>query len=145
MNPEAPGPKPGPAFCNDAGGCDEVFSYPMYLAGPRHPGLAHLDNPNATLYSAAAIGIEAGMLLGPAYVLTRRLWLALGLRFAWNFLQPGRAGNAARRRRFTRRRSLSRPSVTTRHDILLGKDIQEAACWFRDGATAWACGCRKHW
>ena len=86
MNPEAPGPKPGPAFCNDAGGCDEVFSYPMYLAGPRHPGLAHLDNPNATLYSAAAIGIEAGMLLGAAYVLTRRLWLALGLRFAWNFL-----------------------------------------------------------
>ena len=30
VNLEAPGPKPGPAFCNDAGGCDEVFSYPMY-------------------------------------------------------------------------------------------------------------------
>ena len=30
VNLEPPGPKPGPAFCNDAGGCDEVFSYPMY-------------------------------------------------------------------------------------------------------------------
>ena len=59
--------------------------------------------------------------------------------------QPELRPVAARRRRFTRRRLLSRPSVTTRHDILLGKDIQEAACWFRDGATAWACGCRKHW
>ena len=52
-------------------------------------GLAHLGNPNATLYGAAAIGIEAGMLLGAAYVLTRRLWFAIGLHFAWNFLQAG--------------------------------------------------------
>ena len=26
----APGPKPGSQSCNDAGGCDEVFSYPMF-------------------------------------------------------------------------------------------------------------------
>ena len=32
-------------------------------------GLAHLGNPNASLYGAAAIGIEAGLLLGAAYVL----------------------------------------------------------------------------
>ena len=30
VNLEAPGPKPGPASCNSAGGCDEVFSYPMF-------------------------------------------------------------------------------------------------------------------
>ena len=52
-------------------------------------GLAHLGNPNATLYGAAAIGIEAGMLLGAAYVLTRRLWLVIGIHFGWNFMQAG--------------------------------------------------------
>ena len=52
-------------------------------------GLVHLGNPNATLYGAAAIGIEAGMLLGVAYVLTRRLWLAVGIHFGWNFMQAG--------------------------------------------------------
>ena len=30
VNLEAPGPKPGSDSCNQAGGCDEVFSYPMY-------------------------------------------------------------------------------------------------------------------
>ena len=30
VNLEAPGPKPGPSSCNSAGGCDEVFSYPMF-------------------------------------------------------------------------------------------------------------------
>ena len=30
VNLEAPGPKPGSDNCNQAGGCDEVFSYPMY-------------------------------------------------------------------------------------------------------------------
>ncbi len=52
-------------------------------------GLAHLSNPNASLYGAAAIGIEAGVLLGSAYVLTRRLWLAIGIHFGWNFMQAG--------------------------------------------------------
>ena len=52
-------------------------------------GLAHLSNPNASLYGAAAIGIEAGMLLGAAYVVTRRLWLAVGIHFGWNFIQAG--------------------------------------------------------
>jgi len=31
VNLEAPGPKPGSDSCNQAGGCDEVFSYPMFL------------------------------------------------------------------------------------------------------------------
>lgn len=52
-------------------------------------GAAHLGNPNATLYGAAAIGIEAGVLLGAAYILTRRLWLAIGIHFGWNFVQAG--------------------------------------------------------
>ena len=32
VNLEAPGPKPGSESCNGAGGCDEVFSYPMFRA-----------------------------------------------------------------------------------------------------------------
>ncbi len=30
VNMAAPGPKPGGTSCNNAGGCDEVFSYPMF-------------------------------------------------------------------------------------------------------------------
>jgi len=52
-------------------------------------GSMHLGNPNATLESAAAIALEAGLLLGGCYVLTRRLWLAIGLHLAWNFTQGG--------------------------------------------------------
>ena len=52
-------------------------------------GLAHMMNPNATLFSTFAIAMEAGILLGAAYVLTRRLWLAVGIHFAWNFTQGG--------------------------------------------------------
>jgi membrane protease YdiL (CAAX protease family) len=50
-------------------------------------GAAHLANPNASLTAAAAIMIEAGILLGAIYMLTRRLWAAIGLHAAWNFTQ----------------------------------------------------------
>jgi uncharacterized protein len=52
-------------------------------------GLSHLANPNATFLGAIAIVLEAGILLAAAYILTRRLWLAIGLHFAWNFTQSG--------------------------------------------------------
>lgn len=52
-------------------------------------GFAHMMNPNATLFSSFAIAMEAGVLLGAAYVVTRRLWLAVGIHFAWNFTQGG--------------------------------------------------------
>jgi hypothetical protein len=49
----------------------------------------HLLNPGATLLNAAAISIEAGVLLAAAYMLTRRLWLCIGTHIAWNFTQGG--------------------------------------------------------
>ena len=57
-------------------------------------GSMHLANPHATLFSAAAIALEAGLLLGACYILTRRLWLAIGLHLAWNFVQGGIFGVA---------------------------------------------------
>jgi len=57
-------------------------------------GLAHLANPNATIVGALAIALEAGVLLGAAYMATRRLWLAMGIHFAWNFVQGGIFGMA---------------------------------------------------
>jgi membrane protease YdiL (CAAX protease family) len=50
-------------------------------------GMAHLFNPGATWFSSFAIAVEAGILLGAVYMLTRRLWAAMGLHAAWNFTQ----------------------------------------------------------
>lgn len=50
-------------------------------------GLAHWMNPNASLFSTIAIAIEAGILLGGAYMLTRSLWLAIGIHAGWNLTQ----------------------------------------------------------
>ena len=50
-------------------------------------GLAHIMNPNATAFSSFAIAVEAGVLLGGAYMLTRSLWAPMGLHAAWNFTQ----------------------------------------------------------
>lgn len=50
-------------------------------------GAAHLGNEDATWFSSLAIALEAGILLGAAYMLTRRLWLAIGIHAAWNFTQ----------------------------------------------------------
>ena len=56
-------------------------------------GAAHLGNPQATVFGAVAIALEAGILLGACYLLTRRLWLAIGLHAAWNFVQGGIFGS----------------------------------------------------
>lgn len=57
-------------------------------------GFAHMGNDNATLLSSVAIALEAGILLAAIYMLTRRLWAAIGLHMAWNFTQGGIFGVA---------------------------------------------------
>ena len=52
-------------------------------------GMAHFFNPGASLLSSLAIALEAGVLLGGAYMLTRNLWLAIGLHGGWNVTQGG--------------------------------------------------------
>jgi membrane protease YdiL (CAAX protease family) len=50
-------------------------------------GAAHIANPAATLWSSAAIAIEAGILLALLYAVTRSLWACIGLHAAWNIMQ----------------------------------------------------------
>jgi uncharacterized protein len=52
-------------------------------------GALHLGNPNASWLAAFAIALEAGVMLGAIYMLTRRLWAAIGLHMAWNATQGG--------------------------------------------------------
>lgn len=50
-------------------------------------GLAHGLNDGATWFSTLAVAVEAGLLLGGAYMLTRTLWLAIGIHAGWNLTQ----------------------------------------------------------
>lgn len=50
-------------------------------------GVLHLANPNATPMAAAAIAVEAGLMLAGFYLLTGRLWVSIGVHAAWNFTQ----------------------------------------------------------
>jgi len=50
-------------------------------------GAAHLANPNATIFAALCIALEAGVMLGAFYALTGRLWMSIGVHAAWNFAQ----------------------------------------------------------
>ena len=52
-------------------------------------GALHALNPGATLFSSIAIALEAGIVLGAAFIFTRRLWLPIGLHAAWNFTEGG--------------------------------------------------------
>ena len=57
-------------------------------------GLLHAMNRGATPVSTAAIALEAGILLGAAYAMTRNLWFPIGLHFGWNFTEGGVFGAA---------------------------------------------------
>jgi uncharacterized protein len=52
-------------------------------------GFLHLANKSSSLYSAFAIAIEAGLLLGVSYVYSKNLWMPIALHFSWNFAEAG--------------------------------------------------------
>ncbi|MEO7935023.1 MAG: type II CAAX endopeptidase family protein [Dokdonella sp.] len=52
-------------------------------------GAMHAFNPGASATGVIAIALEAGILLGAAYALTRHLWFVFGLHAAWNFTEGG--------------------------------------------------------
>lgn len=50
-------------------------------------GAGHIPNPGATVFTTAAIALEAGIMLAAFYALTGRLWVSIGFHAAWNFTQ----------------------------------------------------------
>ncbi|MEA3080356.1 MAG: protease family protein, partial [Sphingomonadales bacterium] len=50
-------------------------------------GAVHLANPDASAIAALGIAVGGGLMLGAAYMLTRSLWLPMGIHAAWNFAQ----------------------------------------------------------
>lgn len=68
---------------------DILGSWAAILAASLVFGFLHLTNPGATLAGAAYISIEAGLLLSAAYMVTRHLWICIGIHMGWNFVQEG--------------------------------------------------------
>ena len=72
---------------------DQHFgSWPALTVTAALFGGMHLLNPGATMWGAIAIMIEAGVMLGAAYLYTRRLWLPIGIHLAWNAVLGGVIG-----------------------------------------------------
>jgi hypothetical protein len=57
-------------------------------------GGLHLMNRDATIVGVIGIVLQAGITVGTAFMLTRRLWLPMGIHFAGNFAQAGIFGSA---------------------------------------------------
>lgn len=52
-------------------------------------GALHAFNPGATATSSIAIALEAGVLLAAVFIMTRRLWMVIGIHTAWNLTEGG--------------------------------------------------------
>jgi uncharacterized protein len=52
-------------------------------------GWQHADNPGADFTDGVMIALLGGVLLGGCYLATRRMWLAIGVHAAWNFVEGG--------------------------------------------------------
>jgi hypothetical protein len=50
-------------------------------------GWIHMNNEHGSALTAATIALEAGLLLGGSYMLTRSLWFPTAVHIAWNWTQ----------------------------------------------------------
>lgn len=73
---------------------EKLGSYMALIISALIFGALHLGNPNSTLLLAFGLAIQAGLLLGTAYIYTRNLWFPIAIHFAWNFFQSGIFGAA---------------------------------------------------
>ena len=98
-------------------------------------GLMHLLNPDASLWGAIAIAIEAGCMLAAAYAATRNLWVPIGLHFGWNFAAARHLQHRGLRQRRPRRAcwtpSTSGPVAAHRRRLRAGGQPVRGAggCW----------------
>jgi CAAX protease family protein len=85
-------------------------------------GAAHFTNPHATPLAAAAIAVEAGLMLAGLYLATGRLWMSVGVHAAWNFAQGKIFGAAVSGHGQTDSLFLAEPN-RLRPDLLTGGDF----------------------
>lgn len=48
-------------------------------------GLPHMFNPDASIWTGIAIGLQGGIMLALVFVVTRNLWASVGVHAGWNF------------------------------------------------------------
>ena len=101
VNLAAPGPKPGSQSCNQAGECDDVFSYAMFR---------DLEKAQAVFTGMAAHRIFGANLAHKGQTLSGSGMLVSGSYFPTLGLQPALGRLLAARRRSRRRRSARRRS-----------------------------------
>ena len=66
---------------------EKLGSYISLLISAIIFGALHLSNPNSSLSAAIGLAIQAGLLLGAAFIYSRNLWFPIAIHFAWNFTQ----------------------------------------------------------
>ena len=64
-------------------------------------GAGHLGNPNSGWLPAIAITVEAGIVLGAAFLVTRDLWMPIGIHWAWNLFEGPVYGTVVSGRSFS--------------------------------------------
>ena len=97
---------------------EKLGSYLSLLISALVFGALHISNPNSSLSAGIAISIQAGLLLGAAYIYSRNLWFPIAIHFAWNFTQSAIYG--------------ANVSGTTISKTLINSKI-EGAEWFTGG------------
>ncbi len=68
---------------------EKLGSYWALLISAIIFGAMHLANPHSTVLAALGLAIQAGLLLGAAYIFSKNLWFPIAIHFAWNFTQSG--------------------------------------------------------
>lgn len=68
---------------------DGVGTWWSVLISAAFFGFGHIWNPNATVISSVSIALTAGIILAMLYVITRQLWIPIGLHMGWNFALGG--------------------------------------------------------
>jgi membrane protease YdiL (CAAX protease family) len=66
---------------------EKLGSYLSLLISALIFGALHMGNPNSSFSAGIGIAIQAGLLLGAAYIYSRNLWFPIAIHFAWNFTQ----------------------------------------------------------
>ncbi len=66
---------------------EKLGTYIALLVSALVFGLLHVLNPGSSLIDGFSIAVQAGLLLGVAYVYSRDLWLPIMVHFSWDFTE----------------------------------------------------------